>query len=96
MRIQSESIESAEMNAYSRSVQKQMQEYLESLLRHKSDMVNIEAARAICDMKNVSTADLFRPVAGEWLCNHQAPANPVPQFYNSSSPRPNPSSNLLP
>jgi coatomer protein complex subunit gamma len=45
------------------SVQKQMHEYLESLLRHKSDMVNIEAARAICDMRNVTTAELFRPVA---------------------------------
>lgn len=40
-----------------------MHEYLESLLRHKSDMVNIEAARAICEMRNVSTAELFRPVA---------------------------------
>ena len=47
-----------------RSVQKQMHEYLETLLRHKSDIVNIEAARAICEMKNASTADLFRPVAG--------------------------------
>lgn len=47
------------------SVQKQMHEYLETLLRHKSDMVNIEAARAICEMRNVSIADLFRPVAGE-------------------------------
>lgn len=47
------------------SVQKQMHEYLEGLLRHKSDMVNIEAARAICEMRNVSTQDLFRPVAGE-------------------------------
>jgi coatomer protein complex subunit gamma len=47
------------------SVQKQMHEYLEGLLRHKSDMVNIEAARAICEMRNVTTADLLRPVAGK-------------------------------
>lgn len=45
------------------NVQKQMHEYLESLLRHKADMVNIEAARAICEMRGVTTAELFRPVA---------------------------------
>ena len=44
-----------------------MHEFLEGLLRHKSDMVNIEAARAICEMRNVTTAELFRPVAGESL-----------------------------
>jgi coatomer protein complex subunit gamma len=43
-----------------------MHEFLEGLLRHKSDMVNIEAARAICDMKNVTASDLVRPVAGEY------------------------------
>jgi hypothetical protein len=48
------------------SVQRQMHEFLEGLLRHKSDMVNIEAARAICDMKNVTASDLVRPVAGKW------------------------------
>ena len=46
------------------SVQRQMHEFLEGLLRHKSDMVNIEAARAICDMRNVTASDLVRPVAG--------------------------------
>lgn len=40
-----------------------MHEYLETLLRHKADMVNIEAARAICEMRGVTTAELFRPVA---------------------------------
>jgi coatomer protein complex subunit gamma len=40
-----------------------MFEFLEGLLRHKSDMVNIEAARAICDMKSATSADLFRSVA---------------------------------
>lgn len=45
------------------NVQRQMHEYLEGLLRHKSDMVNIEAARAICDMRSVTSQDLYRPVA---------------------------------
>ncbi|ORX37310.1 adaptin N terminal region-domain-containing protein [Kockovaella imperatae] len=45
------------------NVQKQMHEYLEGLLRHKSDMVNIEAARAICEMRNVTVTELFRPVS---------------------------------
>lgn len=45
------------------NVQKQMHEYLEGLLRHKSDMVNIEAARAICEMRGVTDQDLYRPVA---------------------------------
>jgi coatomer protein complex subunit gamma len=40
-----------------------MFEFLEGLLRHKSDMVNIEAARALCDLKSATTSDLFRPVA---------------------------------
>ncbi|SPO42390.1 probable coatomer gamma-2 subunit [Moesziomyces antarcticus] len=40
-----------------------MMELLEGWLRHKSDMVNYEAARVICEMKNVSTQDLYRPIA---------------------------------
>lgn len=40
-----------------------MFDLLEGLLRHKSDMVNIEAARAICDIKGVTTQELYRPVA---------------------------------
>lgn len=47
------------------SVQRQMLEILEGWLRHKSDMVNYEAARAICEMKNVTAAQLTRPIAGE-------------------------------
>lgn len=42
-----------------------MVELLEGWLRHKSDMVNLEAARAICEIKNVSPAQLTRPIAGE-------------------------------
>ncbi|WRT67892.1 uncharacterized protein IL334_004866 [Kwoniella shivajii] len=45
------------------NVRKQMHEYLETLLRHKSEMVNIEAARAICEMRDVQPGDLFRTVA---------------------------------
>jgi coatomer protein complex subunit gamma len=41
-----------------------MYDLLENWLRHKSDMVNIEAARAICDMRNVTATELYRPVAG--------------------------------
>jgi coatomer subunit gamma len=40
-----------------------MYDLLENWLRHKSDMVNIEAARAICEMRNVTAAELYRPVA---------------------------------
>ncbi|KAF9512742.1 hypothetical protein BS47DRAFT_1376887 [Hydnum rufescens UP504] len=45
------------------NVQKQMLELLEGWLRHKSDMVNYEAARVICEMKNVTPQQLIRPVA---------------------------------
>ncbi|KAI0281688.1 coatomer subunit gamma [Russula aff. rugulosa BPL654] len=40
------------------NVQKQMLDLLEQWLRHKSDMVNFEAARAICEMKNITNAQL--------------------------------------
>jgi coatomer protein complex subunit gamma len=46
-----------------RSVQKQMLELLESYLRHKSDMVNYEAARVICAVPHLSAAELSRPLA---------------------------------
>ncbi|KAF8167428.1 adaptin N terminal region-domain-containing protein [Crassisporium funariophilum] len=45
------------------NVQRQMVELLEGWLRHKSDMVNFEAARAICEMKNVTAAQLTKPIA---------------------------------
>lgn len=41
-----------------------MIDLLEGWLRHKSDMVNFEAARAICEMKNVAPAQLTRSIAG--------------------------------
>ncbi|KAH9949393.1 coatomer subunit gamma [Amylocystis lapponica] len=45
------------------NVQKQMFDLLEGWLRHKSDMVNLEAARVICEMKNVTPAQLTRSIA---------------------------------
>ena len=42
-----------------------MLDLLEGWLRHKSDMVNLEAARVICEMKNVTPAQLTRSIAGE-------------------------------
>lgn len=47
------------------SIRKQMHEYLETLLRHKSEMVNIEAARAICETKDVQPSDLYKTIAGK-------------------------------
>ena len=49
------------------SVQKQMLELLEGWLRHKSDMVNFEAARVICEVKNVSAVQLSRAIGGKML-----------------------------
>ncbi|KAF7302572.1 Coatomer subunit gamma [Mycena chlorophos] len=45
------------------NVQRQMVELLEGWLRHKSDMVNFEAARVICEMKNVTSAQLTKSIA---------------------------------
>ena len=41
-----------------------MLELIEGWLRHKSDMVNLEAARAICEMRGVTAAQLTKPIAG--------------------------------
>lgn len=45
------------------NVQRGMYELIEGYLKHKSDMVNYEAARAICEMKNVGASELHRPIA---------------------------------
>lgn len=42
-----------------------MFDLIESYLRHKSDMVNYEAARAICEMRGVSAQELTKPIGGE-------------------------------
>jgi len=41
-----------------------MLDLLEIWLRHKSDMVNFEAARAICQMKNLTNTQLTKSIAG--------------------------------
>ena len=46
------------------SVQKQVLDLLEGWLRHKSDMVNFEAARAICEVKNVPQPQLSKAISG--------------------------------
>lgn len=38
-------------------------ELLEGFLRNKSDMVNYEAARALCEARSVTSSELYRPVA---------------------------------
>ncbi|KAG2118150.1 coatomer subunit gamma [Suillus discolor] len=45
------------------NIQRQILDLLEGWLRHKSDMVNFEAARAICEMKNVNASQLTKPIA---------------------------------
>ncbi|KAF8559932.1 coatomer subunit gamma [Imleria badia] len=45
------------------NVQKQILDLLDGWLRHKSDMVNFEAARAICEMKHVTATQLTKPIA---------------------------------
>ena len=51
-------------NRFYLSLQKPMFDLLEGWLRHKSDMVNYEAARAICEMRNVTPQQLTRSIAG--------------------------------
>ncbi|RKO86587.1 Copg2 protein [Blyttiomyces helicus] len=46
------------------SASRPLYELLESWLRHKHDMVVYEAARAICNIKDISTKDLFPAVSG--------------------------------
>ncbi len=77
----------------SSSVQKQMLDLLETWLRHKSDMVNFEAARAICEMKNVTPQQLTKAIAGELneiatnvlLCSRTTSAATIP-FFTQTRP----------
>lgn len=46
---------------------KRIYELLEGYLRHKSDMVNLEAARAICEMKDASAKELYPAISGKFL-----------------------------
>jgi hypothetical protein len=61
-----------------------MLELLEGWLRHKSDMVNFEAARVICETKGISSAQLSRSIAG-WLKKKSKPSSLL-NWLNSSSP----------
>ncbi|KAI6133616.1 coatomer subunit gamma [Pisolithus croceorrhizus] len=45
------------------NVQRQMLDLLDGWLRHKSDMVNLEAARAMCEMKSVPPAQLSKAIS---------------------------------
>ncbi|GAB5592979.1 coatomer subunit gamma [Umbelopsis nana] len=45
------------------STTRRMYELLEGFLRHKSDMVNYEAARAICEMNDVSAKELYPAIS---------------------------------
>lgn len=44
---------------------KRIYELLEGYLRHKSDMVNLEAARAICEMQDASSKELYPAISGK-------------------------------
>jgi hypothetical protein len=39
-------------------------ELLEKALRHRDEMVNLEAARAICGLKGVTSKELFPAISG--------------------------------
>lgn len=45
------------------NVQRQVLDLLDGWLRHKSDMVNFEAARAICEMKSVPAAQMSKAIS---------------------------------
>ena len=44
------------------NLRKPMMQVLDGFLRHKSEMVNFEAAKAICDMRDVSDAELVQTI----------------------------------
>ena len=41
-----------------------MLDLIEGWLRHKSDMVNLEAARVICEMRGVTSSQLTKAISG--------------------------------
>lgn len=68
------------------NVHRQMYELLDGYLKHKSDMVNYEAARTICEMTNVTTAELYRPIAVlQLFLSHQKPVLKFAATYQNSS-----------
>lgn len=46
-------------------LRKPMYQLLEGWLRHKAEMVNFEAAKAICDMRDVTDAEVAPAIHGE-------------------------------
>lgn len=74
-----------------------MLDLLEGWLRHKSDMVNLEAARVICEMKNVTSQQLTKAIAGKerivfLICRHPH----LSQCFSCSSLPQSPYLNLPP
>jgi len=70
-----------------------MLDLLEGWLQHKSDMVNFESARAICEAKHVPEAQMSRSIAGRVPCTLNAIApcptcSPVVLQLFLSSPKP--------
>lgn len=52
---------------YNHSSAVRIYELLEGYLRHKSDMVNLEAARAICEIPDASMKELHPAISGKLL-----------------------------
>lgn len=52
----------AQLAEEDQSLRKPMMQLLDGWLRHKSEMVNFEAAKAICDMRDVSDAEVSQAV----------------------------------
>ena len=68
-----------------------MLDLLEKWLRHKRDMINFEAARAICEMKNTTSAQLtkFMLASPSLLTQHtQLIINSLALQFFLSSPKP--------
>jgi coatomer subunit gamma len=65
-----------------------MYDLLEGWLRHKSDMVNYEAARAICEMRGVTPPQLSKAISGKNQYRiyilHAKLISPVLQLFLSS------------
>ena len=62
-----------------RATRAALMEHLESCLRHRSEIVVYEAAKAICFLKNATAKELIPAVSGE--CHY----TPPPAFCASSS-----------
>ena len=52
----------AKIAAEDQNLRKPMMQFLDGWLRHKSEMVNFEAAKAICDMRDVTDAEVVQAI----------------------------------